>query len=141
MLLPINFSITTLLLESMWWETSSKHMNVAILNIEPYTFFKSTISSFVSLIIIPTIEGSEYSTIMAKNLTLCLCCLCLSVAFFLLLYNSNASTSTCSCLTIGPLQVIPTLLRASLLFPMKRKAQSQYVAKIIPQALQNTIKS
>jgi hypothetical protein len=110
-------------------------MNVAILSIEPYTFFKSIIPSFVSLIVVSTIEGFEYTIILAKSLTFYLHCLCLSITLFFLLYNPNASSSTYTCLAIGPLQVIPTLLKASLLFPMKLKAQSQYVAKIIPQAL------
>ncbi len=125
----------------MWWETSSKYMNVAILSIEPYTFFRSTIPSFVSLIIVPTIEGFEYIIVLAKSLTLYLRCFCLSVALFLLLYNSNASSSTCICLAVRPLQVILALLGVSLLFPMKLKAQSQYVAKIIPKVLRNIKKS
>jgi len=116
-------------------------MNVATLSIEPYTFFKSTIPSFVSLIVVPSIEGFAYTIVLAKSLTFYLCCLCLSITLFLLLYNSNASSSTSTYLVVGPLQVILTLLRASLLFPMKLKAQLQYVAKIIPEALQNTIKS
>jgi hypothetical protein len=93
------------------------------------------------LIIVPTIEGFECTIVLAKSLTLYLRCFCLSVTRFLLLYKSNASSSTCTCLAARTLQVILALLRISLLFPMKLKAQSKYVAKIILEVLQNTIKS